>query len=52
VHGTVLPRESPFKPFYERAKADPAWQVSALACGHHVMLDEPERVTAVLESLL
>lgn len=52
VHGTVLPRESPFKPFYERAKADPAWHVSALACGHHVMLDEPERVTAVLESLL
>ena len=26
VHGTVLPRESPFKPFYERVKADPAWQ--------------------------
>ena len=52
VHGTVLPRESPFKPFYERAKADPAWHVSALACGHHVMLDEPERVTAVLENLL
>jgi pimeloyl-ACP methyl ester carboxylesterase len=52
VHGTVLPRESPFKPFYERTKADPAWHVSALACGHHVMLDEPERVTAVLESLL
>jgi pimeloyl-ACP methyl ester carboxylesterase len=52
VHGTVLPRESPFKPFYERTKADPAWQVNALACGHHVMLDEPERVTAILESLL
>ena len=52
VHGTVLPRESPFKPFYERMKADPAWQAHALACGHHVMLDEPDRVTAVLESLL
>ena len=39
VHGTVLPRESPFKPFYDRVKSDPAWQSHALACGHHVMLD-------------
>lgn len=52
VHGTMLPRESPFAPFYEHAKADPAWQTHALACGHHVMLDEPERVTAILESLV
>ena len=52
VHGTVLPRESPFKPFYERTKADPAWQVHALACGHHVMLDEPERTTDILLSAL
>jgi pimeloyl-ACP methyl ester carboxylesterase len=52
VHGTVLPRESPFKPFYDRVKNDPAWQSHALACGHHVMLDEPDRVTEILESLL
>jgi pimeloyl-ACP methyl ester carboxylesterase len=52
VHGTVLPRESPFKPFYERAKADPSWQAHALACGHHVMLDEPERVTEILTGLV
>jgi len=52
VHGTVLPRESPFKPFYERTKADPGWQVHALACGHHVMLDEPERTTDILLSAL
>jgi pimeloyl-ACP methyl ester carboxylesterase len=52
VHGTVLPRESPFKPFYERVKKDPAWQTHALACGHHVMLDEPERVSDILESLV
>ncbi len=49
VHGTVLPRESPFKPFYERAKADPAWSAHALACGHHVMLDMPEKTAAILE---
>jgi pimeloyl-ACP methyl ester carboxylesterase len=52
VHGTVLPRESPFKPFYERTKADPAWQVHALACGHDVMLDEPERVSEILADLV
>ena len=52
VHGTVLPRESPFKPFYDRVKDDPAWQSHALSCGHHVMLDEPEHVVAILQSAL
>jgi len=52
VHGTELPRESPFKPFYERTKADPSWQVHALACGHHVMLDEPDRTADILQSAL
>jgi pimeloyl-ACP methyl ester carboxylesterase len=52
VHGTVLPRESPFKPFYDRVKVDPAWQSHALACGHHVMLDEPDRVAEILQSVL
>jgi len=50
VHGTVLPRESPFKPFYDRAAAGRGWQAHALPCGHHVMLDEPDRVTRILES--
>src|ERR1044071_9171723 len=38
VHGTVLPRESPFRRFYEHAVAA-GWSAHALACGHHVMLD-------------
>jgi pimeloyl-ACP methyl ester carboxylesterase len=50
VHGAVLPRESPFRPFYERAKAD-GWSTHALKCGHHVMLDEPEKTAELLESL-
>ena len=50
VHATVLPRESPFKPFYERVKDDPAWSAHTLACGHDAMLDMPERVTAILQS--
>lgn len=49
VHGTVLPRESPFKPFYDRVKADPAWSAHALSCGHHIMLDMPEKTAEILE---
>lgn len=52
IHATVLPRESPFKPFYERTKADPGWQTHTLACGHDAMLDEPDRVTEILMSAL
>jgi pimeloyl-ACP methyl ester carboxylesterase len=52
VHSTVLPRESPFKPFYDRAKADPAWQAHTLPCGHDAMLDRPDEVTTILESAL
>ena len=50
VHGTVLPRESPFKPFYERVKDDPAWSAHAFACGHHVMLDMPEKTADILQA--
>jgi pimeloyl-ACP methyl ester carboxylesterase len=50
VHSTALPRESPFKPFYDRVKADPAWVAHALPCGHDAMLDMPERVTEILEA--
>ncbi|HWE79408.1 MAG TPA: alpha/beta hydrolase [Pseudolabrys sp.] len=50
VHGTILPRESPFKPFYERVQDDPAWIAHALACGHHVMLDLPEKTAEILEA--
>ena len=48
VHSTVLPRESPFKPFYERVKNDPAWSAHTLACGHDAMLDMPDDVTRIL----
>ena len=48
VHGTRLPRESPFKPFYDRAKSE-GWDAHALACGHDVMLDLPEELTAILD---
>jgi pimeloyl-ACP methyl ester carboxylesterase len=52
VHSTVLPRESPFRPFYDRVKDDPAWQAHTLACGHDAMLDMPDETAAILESAL
>lgn len=48
VHGTVLPRESPFKPFYEQARRE-GWETHALPCGHDIMLDRPEELTAILD---
>jgi pimeloyl-ACP methyl ester carboxylesterase len=48
VWATELGRPSPFKPFYEKCKADPAWETHALACGHEVMMDLPERTTEIL----
>lgn len=51
VHGTVLPRESPFRVFYERAKAA-GWSAHALACGHDVMLDMPEETAELLEAMV
>lgn len=50
VHATDLPRRSPFEPFYEKAKADPAWETHALSCGHSVMLDAPKRTAEILLS--
>jgi hypothetical protein len=52
VHSTVLPRESPFKPFYERVKSDPAWVAHTLPCGHDAMLDMPDEVAGILESAI
>jgi len=39
--------DSPFPPSYERAKAR-GWKTLSLACGHDVMLDMPEELTAIL----
>lgn len=48
VHGAVLPRESPFKRFYDAAQAK-GWESHALPCGHDIMLDLPEELTAILD---
>jgi pimeloyl-ACP methyl ester carboxylesterase len=38
---------SPFPPFYDKAKAK-GWHTRTVACGHDVMLDLPEDLTALL----
>ena len=52
VWATELGRPSPFKPFYEKRKADPGWDTHALACGHEVMMDKPDETTKVLLSAI
>lgn len=38
---------TPFTAFYERAKAR-GWATREITCGHDVMLDRPEELTAAL----
>lgn len=40
-----------FAGFYEKLKADPAWRVIALPCGHDVMVDMPDRLTEILQEV-
>jgi len=41
---------SPFPPFYEQAKRQ-GWSTQAIDCGHDVMLDRPDELTAALERI-
>jgi pimeloyl-ACP methyl ester carboxylesterase len=52
VHSTDLPRESPFKPFYDKVKDDPDWTACTLPCGHDAMLDRPDDVTRILAAAI
>lgn len=38
---------SPFRPFYEKARSR-GWRAAEIDCGHDVMLDRPDAVTALL----
>lgn len=35
----------------ERCRADHSWQTATVTCGHDVMIDQPEELTAMLEKL-
>ncbi len=48
LHGTALPRESPFKRFYEQAQRE-GFEAHALPCGHDIMLDLPDELTEILD---
>jgi pimeloyl-ACP methyl ester carboxylesterase len=47
VLATGFREGSPFPPCHERAKAK-GWKTRSVACGHDVMLDLPEELTALL----
>jgi pimeloyl-ACP methyl ester carboxylesterase len=40
-----------FLAFAERVRSDPSWRYYEVDCGHDVMLDEPERLTEILEEV-
>jgi pimeloyl-ACP methyl ester carboxylesterase len=42
--------DSPFPPFYERAKAL-EWNALTVDCGHDVMLDQPQELTDILADI-
>jgi len=50
VFATNFP-ETPFTPFAERTKADPAWEYHEAAAGHMVMEEQPEQVRQILLDL-
>jgi len=42
--------DSPFPPFYEQARTK-GWRTMTVACGHDVMLDEPQELTNILAAI-
>jgi pimeloyl-ACP methyl ester carboxylesterase len=42
--------DSPFPPFYDRARVK-GWATATIDCGHDVMLDRPEELTAILSGV-
>jgi pimeloyl-ACP methyl ester carboxylesterase len=47
VHLTGWP-ETPFNAQYERLRADPDWEVITIDCGHNVMAERPDELSAAL----
>jgi hypothetical protein len=37
-----------FDECYARTKADSSWRTYEVNCGHHIMIDEPDRLTEIL----
>jgi pimeloyl-ACP methyl ester carboxylesterase len=41
-------RNTPFRPFHDRFRNDPAWHVEQIATGHDAMLDDPRALATLL----
>lgn len=48
IYATGWEEYTPFKPAYEKAKADPGFVTHTVPCGHDVMVDMPERLAELL----
>jgi hypothetical protein len=40
-----------FDGFLEQCRADRSWKTETVTCGHDVMIDQPEVLTAIVEKL-
>jgi hypothetical protein len=40
-----------FDSFLEQCRADRSWKTETVTCGHDVMIDQPEVLTAIVEKL-
>jgi hypothetical protein len=47
IRASSFEEGSPFPPFEEKARAA-GWKTLDMACGHDVMLDQPQQLTAAL----
>jgi hypothetical protein len=47
VHATRY-RQEPFEAAYTKVRSNPTWTTFELTCGHHAMVDMPERVEQIL----
>jgi pimeloyl-ACP methyl ester carboxylesterase len=41
-------QQAPFEAAYTKVRSNPTWVTFELTCGHHAMVDMPERVTQIL----
>ncbi|WP_118976326.1 hypothetical protein [Taibaiella koreensis] len=43
--------DTPFREQYERLKETSGWRVETIDCGHNVMMQRPDELTAILVDL-
>ena len=52
VRSSLYSRVLPLTILLERCRADNSWKTETVTCGHDVMIDQPDVLTAILEKLV